>query len=91
MAQKLIEKGFKKVEALKGGYRKWIKAQYPTETKFVVIRECVKCHTEITPNIVTDWELSKHSKNMVSCSVCHDADHTSEDDVHKAKSVKPDR
>jgi len=91
VAQELVEKGFKKVDALTGGFRKWIKAQYPTETKFVVTRKCIECHAEITPNIVADWKLSKHSKNMVSCSVCHDADHMSEDDVHKVKSVKPDR
>ena len=24
---------------------------------------CVDCHKKITPAIVTDWELSKHSKN----------------------------
>ncbi|MEE4353405.1 MAG: multiheme c-type cytochrome [Desulfatiglans sp.] len=86
-----MTQGFKKVYALKGGYRDWIKAQYPTDSKFVITRKCVECHKDITPNIVADWELSKHSKNMVSCSVCHDAAHMSEDDVDKVQSVKPDR
>jgi hypothetical protein len=34
-------------------------------------QECVKCHLETTPNIVSDWQLSKHSQNEVDCSVCH--------------------
>ena len=29
------------------------------------------CHKLVTPNIVTDWQLSKHSANEVDCSVCH--------------------
>lgn len=26
---------------------------------------CLDCHTKITPNIVSDWQLSKHSLNDV--------------------------
>jgi rhodanese-related sulfurtransferase len=33
VAQELIEMGFTKVYALKGGWREWIKAKYPTEKK----------------------------------------------------------
>ncbi|MCP4632168.1 MAG: cytochrome C, partial [candidate division Zixibacteria bacterium] len=29
--------------------------------------DCVQCHKETTPGIVTDWELSKHSENDISC------------------------
>ncbi len=43
---------------------------------------CVKCHKEVTPNIVTDWKLSKHEDNDVTCDVCHGAGHTSAADVH---------
>jgi hydroxylamine dehydrogenase len=44
---------------------------------------CVECHTGITPNIVSDWRLSKHSTNDVDCSVCHGSDHQSVTDVEK--------
>ena len=37
-------------------------------TKF---SSCVSCHLEVTPNIVKDWQISKHSKNSIDCSICH--------------------
>jgi hypothetical protein len=43
--------------------------------------ECVDCHRDVTPGIVTDWQLSKHSENDVSCSDCHGDGHTSAHDV----------
>jgi len=46
---------------------------------------CVNCHKQVTPNIVSDWQLSKHSLNDVSCSVCHGELHTSAQDVAKVK------
>jgi 3-mercaptopyruvate sulfurtransferase SseA len=33
MARKLIAKGYKKVCALKGGWREWFEAGYPVEEK----------------------------------------------------------
>jgi 3-mercaptopyruvate sulfurtransferase SseA len=33
VAQKLMDMGYKKVYALKGGWREWLKADYPTEKK----------------------------------------------------------
>jgi len=33
MARKLIAKGYKKVYALKGGWREWLEAEYPVEAK----------------------------------------------------------
>jgi rhodanese-related sulfurtransferase len=33
VAQKLMEMGYKKVFALKGGWSEWLKANYPTEKK----------------------------------------------------------
>ncbi len=89
MARQLIAKGFTKVYALKGGLRRWIKANYPTEIKLVQKRECVTCHLDVTPGIVSDWELSKHSKNLVTCSVCHGVYHMSEDDVDLVRPVEP--
>lgn len=42
---------------------------------------CVECHTDVTPNIVTDWEISKHSENEIGCAICHGEGHTGPDDV----------
>jgi rhodanese-related sulfurtransferase len=33
VAQKLMEMGYTKVYALKGGWREWSEAKYPTEKK----------------------------------------------------------
>ncbi len=51
---------------------------------------CVECHRKTTPHIVSDWQLSKHSKNAVDCSVCHGGDHVSASDVDKAKIPTPE-
>ncbi len=45
---------------------------------------CVECHSKNTPNIVTDWQLSLHSKNQVGCDDCHGADHQTAQDFAKA-------
>ena len=44
-------------------------------SSFLAAQNCVNCHKKITPNIVTDWQLSKHSENEVDCSVCHGDQH----------------
>jgi hydroxylamine dehydrogenase len=51
---------------------------------------CVECHKKVTPNIVSDWQLSKHSKNKIDCSECHGNQHKSAQDVSKAKIPTPD-
>jgi len=51
---------------------------------------CVDCHRTITPNIVTDWQLSEHSRNGVECSTCHGDAHTTADDVAKVNIPTPD-
>ncbi len=51
---------------------------------------CVNCHKKITPNIVSDWQLSKHSKNKIDCSECHGDEHKSAKDAAKAKIPTPD-
>ncbi|MGZ3538918.1 MAG: multiheme c-type cytochrome, partial [Thermodesulfobacteriota bacterium] len=51
---------------------------------------CVECHKKITPNIVSDWQLSKHSQNKIDCSECHGDQHNSAQDVAKAKIPSPD-
>jgi hypothetical protein len=51
---------------------------------------CVDCHKNTTPNIVSDWQLSKHGQAGFDCSVCHGQDHSSASDVAKAKIPTPD-
>jgi hypothetical protein len=48
---------------------------------------CVDCHKGITPNIVADWELSRHKTEGVACEACHGDAHTSAKDVAKVKTV----
>jgi len=52
--------------------------------------KCIECHTKTTPNIVSDWNLSKHSGVDVGCATCHGEDHTSASDVAKVKIPTPD-
>jgi hypothetical protein len=54
-------------------------------TTAAMAQVCVDCHEKLTPNIVNDWKLSKHSKNNISCSDCHGDRHESAKDVAKAK------
>jgi len=52
--------------------------------------ECVDCHKKVTPNIVSDWQLSKHRLNDVDCSVCHGDGHRSAKDVEKVEIPTPE-
>ena len=51
---------------------------------------CVDCHSKQTPNIVSDWKLSKHSGVDVTCATCHGDQHQSAADVAKVKIPTPD-
>jgi uncharacterized CHY-type Zn-finger protein len=51
---------------------------------------CVDCHRKLTPHIVKDWELSKHSKNKIGCAECHGNVHKSDKDVAMAKIPTPE-
>ena len=51
---------------------------------------CVDCHRRITPSIVADWQISKHSANGVECSACHGDKHTSAQDVPDALIPTPE-
>jgi hypothetical protein len=53
-------------------------------------QDCLECHKKITPNIVSDWQLSKHSQNDVSCTVCHGEDHKAANDYAVARIPTPD-
>lgn len=59
-------------------------------TGAVLAQECVNCHKNVTPNIVSDWQLSKHSQNDVSCSTCHGDQHKSAHDVAKVLIPTPE-
>lgn len=50
---------------------------------------CINCHKEATPNIVIDWQLSKHSKNGINCEICHSDSHKSREDVNKVQIPTP--
>lgn len=56
----------------------------------VAAQNCVECHKTVTPQIVTDWEISKHSENDIFCEACHGEGHTSADDVDKVSLPTPD-
>jgi len=49
---------------------------------------CVACHQKISPGQVQDWQISKHSKEDVTCSTCHGEKHTTAEDSNLA--VLPD-
>lgn len=53
-------------------------------------KSCTNCHTKVTPNIVSDWKISKHSQNEIDCSVCHGTDHKKVDDFAKVKMPTPE-
>lgn len=44
-------------------------------------QDCIQCHKETTPGIVSDWQLSKHSENDVSCDTCHGDGHKDSYDI----------
>ena len=92
MALKLREMGYDNVYCLSGGYREWVKAQWPVETVGgVAKKECITCHNDVTPGIVADWKVSKHAQHDVSCSVCHGDIHASGIDTDKVLPLNPDR
>ncbi len=51
---------------------------------------CVDCHTQMTPGIVSDYQLSKHSARGVDCSVCHGNKHSSTTDVELVSIPTPE-
>jgi len=51
---------------------------------------CVDCHGKVTPKIVSDWKLSKHSENEVYCSECHGQGHDSAENVALAGIPTPE-
>ncbi len=52
--------------------------------------DCMSCHAQTTPRIVTDWRLSKHSQVDVGCAACHGDQHHSPADVAKVQIPTPE-
>ena len=52
--------------------------------------ECIKCHRVITPEIVKDWELSKHRSMDMGCDACHGDGHTGPKDVANVQTITAD-
>ena len=72
---------------------------YKILTIFVVVffsafnssaQDCVDCHKKTTPNIVSDWKLSKHADIGFTCSDCHGNQHKSVQDVNNVKIPTPE-
>lgn len=51
---------------------------------------CINCHKNVTPGIVTDWQLSKHFENEITCSDCHGTEHNSPKNVDKVSLPTPE-
>ena len=62
----------------------------PALAQTATAAQCLECHTKVTPNIVSDWKLSKHSGAEVTCVACHGDQHTSASDVSKVKIPTPE-
>jgi len=61
-----------------------------TAAPVATTNECVACHEQVTPGIVSDWKISSHAKNEITCDVCHGADHRSAEDVAKVQLPTPE-
>lgn len=68
----------------------WFTIASACGTLLLATSECVDCHKKETPQIVSDWQLSKHAQNGVDCSVCHGTDHKSAADVSKVRVPTPE-
>ncbi len=49
----------------------------------VSAEDCVTCHEKETSGAVSDWKLSKHFEEEVSCDDCHGDGHSSATDLEK--------
>lgn len=46
---------------------------------------CVLCHKNLTPELVKDWQESKHSKQGIGCATCHGTKHSGKDNIDLAQ------
>lgn len=56
----------------------------PAESK----SRCIRCHEKMTPGLVKDWKVSKHSQEDVTCATCHGEAHKIPKNSHLA--ILPD-
>lgn len=54
---------------------------------FAIADDCVDCHRDETPNIVNDWQISRHHSEDVACNDCHKGRHQSAEDVAKLRTI----
>jgi hypothetical protein len=49
--------------------------------------DCVDCHKQVSPGIVADWQVSRHSqtKGGATCATCHGKLHSSKADAQLAR------
>ena len=36
-------------------------------------KECINCHSQLTPGLVADWSKSRHAHANITCLDCHKA------------------
>ncbi len=51
--------------------------------------DCLVCHKSRTPGIVSDWQMSKHAQNDVTCATCHGDRHSKTTDFANAEMPTP--
>ena len=56
----------------------------------VSAEDCVTCHEKATPGAVSDWKLSAHFAEDVTCDDCHGDGHSSANDLEKVLTVTPE-
>jgi hypothetical protein len=52
--------------------------------------DCVTCHTDVTPGIVSQHESGKMAAEGVGCATCHGSKHKTNDDYQNAKMPTPE-
>jgi len=57
---------------------------------FPLAQVCIDCHKKINPNIVSDWQISKHSESGIDCSACHGDKHKTSEDVANVQIPTPE-
>ena len=62
----------------------------PAKKPAPAVDKCVECHLRVTPNVVSDWKLSKHSTLGIGCDACHGTDHTNFNDPNRALVPTPE-
>ncbi|WP_028584572.1 multiheme c-type cytochrome [Desulfogranum mediterraneum] len=50
--------------------------------------DCIGCHSEVSPGMVRDWQVSAHADNDVGCAECHGSGHATAEDYRQA--ILPD-